>query len=126
MQKDNNTTVDDLKKKMSIFIKERDWQKFHSPKNLAMSIAIEAAELMEHFQWISSEDAIKIKDNNENINDIKDELSDILSYCLSLANYLDIDITDSFIKKMEKNKKKYPEELAYGKNTKYNKLEKNN
>jgi NTP pyrophosphatase (non-canonical NTP hydrolase) len=121
MIKDDCTTIEDLKKNMRQFIKERNWEKFHSPKNLAMSISIEAAELMEHFQWMSSEEAIKVKEDSDSMENIKDELSDILAYCISMANYLDIDIAESFVKKMNKNKKKYPENVVFGKSDKYTK-----
>ena len=123
MKNDSNPNIDMLKSEMKDFIRERDWEKFHSPKNLAMSIAIESAELMEHFQWMSSDEALKIIENPETLCEVRDELSDILAYCLSLANYLEIDVTSSFLSKLEKNRRKYPSDRVYGKSTKYNRID---
>ena len=94
------------------FQTERDWKQFHTPENLAKSISIEAAELLEHFQW-----------NNEyDKEEVVDELADVLNYCFLMADALDVDIKEIILNKMEKTAKKYPVEKAKGISTKYNKL----
>ncbi|MCA9255227.1 MAG: nucleotide pyrophosphohydrolase [Phycisphaerales bacterium] len=106
---DTTTTIADLKQLVQAFVDERDWRQFHSPKNLSMSIAIEAAELMEHFQWIASperEDQIATHDRDA----IAEELSDVICYAISFANVMNIDIADSLRDKMKKNAIKYPAE----------------
>jgi dCTP diphosphatase len=112
---DREVTIEELKKAVAGFVRERNWGKFHTPKNLSMSIAIEAAELMEHFQWT---DGSK-KKNREEIREITEEIADIAAYLVSLCNELDIDLSDAFLKKMEKNDKKYPKHLVRGKAHKY-------
>ncbi len=101
---DRKTTVEELKNLAEKFRSDRNWGKHHSPKNLAVSIAIEAAELMEKFQWDD------YADKNASA-EIKDELADIIVYCLYLAKGNDIDIASSVQKKLEKAAKKYPVEL---------------
>lgn len=95
------------------FTEERDWDQFHSPENLAKSIVIESAELLECFQW-----------DNENfdINAVKEELADVMVYCQNLADKLGLDPDEIINAKMEKNEKKYPVDKAKGKSTKYDKL----
>ena len=102
-----------LSDKIDAFNKERDWDQFHSPANLAKSISIEANELLECFQW---------SDENYNIDDVKAELADVLSYCIQMATKLDLDIKDIVLQKLEETAKKYPVEKAKGVSTKYNKL----
>ena len=104
---DKSTNIQLIKEQVAEFVKDREWNKFHNPKNLAMSIAIEASELMEIFQWSSFVDAWDICDSEE-ISHVKDELSDVMIYCLSLANQLDIDVSKAIEQKMEKNAKKFP------------------
>ena len=94
------------------FNEERDWEQFHSPENLAKSIAIEAGELLECFQWNSNYD----KD------DVCEELADVFTYCIQMAMKLGVDPEEIILKKLEKTKKKYPVEKAKGVSTKYNKL----
>ena len=89
------------------FVIERDWIKYHTPRNLAESICIESAELLEIFQW-SLNNNKKNDSNNFPNPDIKDELADIFIYCISLSNTLEIDIAQTILKKIEKNKKRYP------------------
>ncbi len=103
---DSVTTVLQLKNVMRDFVQERNWQKFHNAKNLSMSLAIEAAELMEHFQWLTTEEVEQQVglDHAE----VGDELADVVCYALSLANALDIDISKSIYGKMQKNRRKYP------------------
>lgn len=94
------------------FNKERDWEKFHSPENLAKSISIEAGELLECFQW----------NDNYDKEEVCEELADVLTYCIQMAMKLDVNPKEIVLKKLEKTKKKYPVEKAKGISTKYNKL----
>jgi len=104
---DKSVTISDLKKKIKSFVTVRSWGKAHSPKNLAMSIAIESAELMEHFQWLSEEES-RGKLKQEHLNEIKDELADVAIYLIDLCDVLEVDLSDAIKKKMIKNTKKYP------------------
>lgn len=91
------------------FQMERDWKKFHTPENLAKSISIEAAELLENFQW----------GKEYNITEVGEELADVLIYCMYMADALDLDIKEIILDKMEKNAKKYPVEKSRGNALKY-------
>ena len=106
-------SLKELSEKIDAFNKERDWDQFHSPANLAKSISIEANELLECFQW---------SDDKYNIDDVKAELADVLSYCIQMATKLDLDIKDIVLQKMEEIAKKYPVDKAKGVSTKYDKL----
>ena len=111
---DNKTTIDELKLIVESFVDERDWKQFHSPKNLAMSLAVEVSELVELFQWLSldqARDVMKAGDIRENA---IDEIADILIYTLAFCNRNNIDIADAIKKKMEKNTRKYPVEKFKG------------
>ncbi len=105
---DATTTIAELRARMAAFVAERDWQQFHAPKNLAMSLAIEAAELMEHFQWIDVAASREIKQQPEKLAAVGEELADVLCYALALANELGIDIAHAVTAKMAKNAVKYP------------------
>ena len=104
---DSTTTLADLKRLVNDFVERREWRQFHAPKNLAMSMAIETAELMEHFQWISAARSRRI-DDARRLEAVSDELADVLCYALAMANELGIDISTAVSRKMEKNEKKYP------------------
>lgn len=115
--------IEEIKKELLSFREERDWSKFHDPKNLAEAISIEASELLELFLWKDKREIIKeINNNSEYKNDIEDELADVLTYCIQMANTLDLNIEKIIFKKLEKVKRKYPVDKAKGNNTKYNKL----
>ena len=101
-----------VQKEIEKFNKERDWDQFHSPENLAKSIAIEAGELLECFQW----------DNNYDKQEVCDELADVFSYCFQMASKLGVNPEEIILNKLEKTRKKYPVEKAKGVSTKYNKL----
>jgi NTP pyrophosphatase (non-canonical NTP hydrolase) len=107
-QTDNKTTLAELKDLMQRFVDARDWHTFHAPKNLAMSLAIEAAELMEHFQWMSVEASRTAANDAAAREAIGDELADVLCYALAMANVLDIDLSAAVRQKMRKNEIKYP------------------
>ena len=111
---DHETPIAELRQLVRKFVDARDWQQFHSPKNLSMALAIEAAELMEHFQWISMAVSRQIKDEPVNKAAVGEELADVLAYTLALANVLNLDLTESLVKKMEKNEIKYPVEEFRG------------
>lgn len=103
----------DIKEKLRAFNKERDWDQFHSPENLAKSIAIESGELLECFQWDGK---------NYSLEDVKGELADVLTYCYMLADKLNLDPITIMEEKLAITKKKYPVEKSKGKSTKYDKL----
>jgi NTP pyrophosphatase (non-canonical NTP hydrolase) len=106
--RDSNTTVAELIKLVDEFIAERQWEPFHDPKNLSTSIAIEAAELMEHFQWLRSDQLDSIKEDGEKMARIREELADIMAYMLSFASTMGIDLSSALADKMKKNAVKYP------------------
>jgi len=105
---DDSTTVHALKQTVFEFVDERDWKQFHSPKNLSMALAIEASELMEHFQWITTDASRQLDDQAKA--DVGEELADVLCYALAIANELEIDVASTMHKKMIKNREKYPVE----------------
>lgn len=105
---DKQTTVAALRAVVAEFVAERDWRQFHTPKNLSMSLAIEAAELMEHFQWLTPRESRELAQEPEKLAEVGDELSDILCYALALANELGIDVAAAFERKMAANRRKYP------------------
>ena len=111
---DDTATLTDLKKLVAQFVDERDWNRFHSPKNVAMSICIEAAELLEHFQWLEPDQCERNSLSPEKLHEIGEECADVLAYLLSLTNRLDLDIADIFERKMKRNAEKYPIERFYG------------
>src|SRR3954467_12745344 len=100
---DSSTTVAELCEMVRKFVNERDWRQFHSPKNLSMSLAIEAAELMEHFQWIDAAESRRIGDYAAKLSEVRDEIADCLCYLLALANELNVDLASAMREKMIKN-----------------------
>ena len=116
-----NLIVNNLIEKLILFRKERDWEQFHNPKNLAVSISLEAAELLENFQWRDMEESLKFA--RENKEKISEEVADLLIYIFYLCNDLGIDFIDAINKKIEENNKKYPVNKSRGKSNKYNELE---
>lgn len=105
---DQETTLADLKDAVRRFIAARRWEQYHTPKNISMSIAIEAAEIMEHFQWLTLEEAsARLQDPPARL-EVADELADVLIYCLSFANVTGIDISASVIAKLERNESRFP------------------
>ena len=102
------------------FRDERDWMQFHDPKNMAVSIILEASELLEHFQWKNPEEVKQSLEKNKG--DIQDEIADIALYLFELSDNLGFDLIDAMENKLKKNEKKYPIEKARGKHTKYNQL----
>jgi NTP pyrophosphatase (non-canonical NTP hydrolase) len=114
---DTQVTLQQLKEKMATFVRERDWNQFHVPKNLSMALAVEASELMELFLWAETNGSWDVlRANREKV---EQELADVLSYTLAFANACDIDLTDAFVRKLAHNAQKYPVEKAKGKSDKY-------
>lgn len=109
-----DTTVEQLQQLVAEFVAERQWERFHDPKNLSMSIAIEAAELMEHFQWVRSEDIEQTLADAKLRGEISDELADIVCFALALSNRLKIDLAQAVEAKMKKNRAKYPSDVFRG------------
>ncbi|MCA9118552.1 MAG: nucleotide pyrophosphohydrolase [Planctomycetaceae bacterium] len=99
------------------FVDDRDWQQFHAPKNLSMALSIEAAELMEHFQWLTVESSRALRHNSDRLQAVAEELADVVCYALALANELDIDLTEAMKTKMRKNQEKYPAETYRGRHS---------
>lgn len=112
--------IDELTKRIIAFRNARDWEQFHNPKDVALSLILEATEVMEHFQWKNAEEMKKyIKTNKA---EIGEELADVLYWVLLMSHDLNIDILEALDKKILKNEEKYPVEKARGKHTKYTKL----
>ncbi|EMI53976.1 nucleotide pyrophosphohydrolase [Rhodopirellula sallentina] len=105
---DRETTVSELKAVVESFVDERNWHRFHTPKNLVMSLAIETAELMEHFQWLTPEQSLRAMEDPETGHAIGEEVADCLAYLLAIANKLDIDLATTLKAKMIRNAEKYP------------------
>jgi len=103
-----------LKEKVGRFVRERDWEKYHNPKDLAVAISVEAGELLELFQWMKESDVAKIRENSRLIESIEGELADILNFCISMANALDIDLGKIVASKLREAERKYPKEKYKG------------
>jgi len=113
--------MNDLIIALRAFAKERDWEQFHSPKNLAMALSVEVAEIVEIFQWLTQEESRNL--NFEKRERIKEEIGDVLIFLANLADKLDIDPIGAAKEKLEINRKKYPAELVKGKANKYTEYE---
>ena len=111
---DDTTTVAELRKLVADFVAERDWSQFHSPKNVSMALAIEAAELMEHFQWLTTDASRELASEPEKLAEVGEELADVIGYSFALANELGLDISSVMRAKMVKNAEKYPAEKYRG------------
>lgn len=112
---DQHTTVAELRSLVARFVRERAWEQYHDPKNLSMAIAIEAAELMEHFQWLTREEAQAASDDVKRLSEVREELADVAAFLLSLCNALNVDLSSALEEKMRKNAAKYPAEACRGK-----------
>jgi len=111
---DHDTTVATLRRMMADFVAEREWESFHDAKNLASSIAIEAAELMEHFQWLRTDQLDSARRDPKLVSAVREELADIVAYVLSFANAMEIDLSSALADKMAKNAVRYPAERFRG------------
>ncbi len=114
-------SIDELMQDLVCFRDERDWEQFHTPKNLAVSLSIEVAELLECFQWKTDEEVAAMLKGAERIK-VQEELADIAAYLLLLCDGMDVDLAEAMADKLEKNKMKYPVEKCRGKADKYTEL----
>jgi NTP pyrophosphatase (non-canonical NTP hydrolase) len=105
---DSTTTVGELRRAVHDFVDARNWHRHHTPKNLAMSIAIESAELMEHFQWLDVEASKALTEDDAARAEIADELADVLIYALSFANSAGIDVSNAIFRKLDRNQTRFP------------------
>ena len=109
--------LQDLKERLCQFSEERDWDQYHSPKNLAMALIVEAAELVEHFQWITQEQSQSLPDDKRT--EVEAELADILIYLVRIADKLDVDLYRAALAKLQHNSEKYPADQVRGLSKKY-------
>ncbi len=116
---DDTTSISAIKASVLAFARDRDWEQFHSPKNLSMAIAAEAAELMEHFLWAPSSEGDRQLADPAKLGQIREELADIIIYALEFANVAEIDIAQAIADKMSVNAQKYPIKKAKGRSEKY-------
>ena len=115
--------IKSVQKRLREFAQEREWEQFHSPKNLAIALAVEAAELLEPFQWLKEEESRQLVENPTDYALVKEEIADVMIYLLRLADQLDIDLESAVEEKIRKNAEKYPVALAKGNAVKYNRRE---
>lgn len=109
--------MDDMTKRIVSFVQARDWSQFHNPKDIAISLNLEASEVLEHFQWKNKQELEAYLKTNKH--EVADELIDVLYWVLLMSHYLDIDLSEAFDKKMAQNERKYPLEKAKGNHKKY-------
>jgi dCTP diphosphatase len=119
---DATTTMGEIREQVLAFARARDWEQFHSPKNLSMALAAEAGELMEHFLWAESKSSAATLSDPRKRTAIEDELADVVIYALEFANIGDIDLAKAIEAKLAKNAAKYPVEKAKGRSEKYTEL----
>ena len=110
--------MDDLIQKLRDFVRERDWEQFHSPKNLAMALSVEVAEIVEMFQWMTEEQSRNL--NPEKLSELKEEIGDVMIYLTNLADKFWINPVEAAKEKIEINNRKYPADKVKGKSQKYN------
>ena len=118
---ENDLIIQKLQNLQSKFAKERNWDKYHTPKNLSMALSVEVSELLEIFQWMTDNEILEKINDKDFKGSISDEIADIFLYLIRIAEKLDINIEKSVLKKLEKNKIKYPVKLSKDNAIKYNK-----
>jgi NTP pyrophosphatase (non-canonical NTP hydrolase) len=111
---DATTTVKTLREAFGKFVAARDWDQFHSPKNLAMALSVEAAELLEHFLWVDNDASRRLVQDPKKREQVADEMADVAGCLLALSNSLGIDLSDAILHKLAKNETKYPVERSRG------------
>lgn len=111
--------LEKIQHELTVFSKDRDWDQFHSVKNLAMALSVETAELVEIFQWMKEEDSNQVKDDPQTLKKVEEEVADVFVYLLRIAGKLEIDLETAVLSKMKKNAEKYPVEKAKGSSRKY-------
>jgi NTP pyrophosphatase (non-canonical NTP hydrolase) len=119
---DSTTTIADLKNRVLAFVRERDWEQFHSPKNLSMALAAEAGELMEHFLWVDSAASRDRCRETARRRKVEEEIADVVIYALEFANVTGIDLAAAIEAKLAANAQKYPVDKARGRAEKYTEL----
>ena len=119
---DEKVTVGELKRKVDSFIMERDWLGYQKPKDLAVSIVLEASELLEKFQWLTDEEVKQALGDPEMFNAVKSELADVVTYALNLSSRLGIDLSAAVLEKIKENEHKYPVKKVKGNYRKYSKI----
>lgn len=112
--------LEEIRRRLAEFASERNWDQFHTPKNLSMAVSAEAAELLEIFQWLTDEQSKQIVNNEKEMALVKQEIADVFIYLTRLADKLGVDIEKAVLDKIDQNEKKYPVELAKNNATKYN------
>ena len=117
----NDNAFESIKLSLREFARERDWEQYHSPKNLAMALNVEAAELLEHFQWLTQQQSASL--DAQTLAEVADEIADIQIYLIRIADQLGIDIAAATVAKIEKNAQKYPAEKVRGQSKKYNRYD---
>lgn len=115
-------TIKALTEKVREFCEARDWDQYHGPKDLAIGVITEASELLEHFRFLSDEEALSLFNNPQQKEEIEDELADVLFFLLRFSQRFDVDLAEALMRKIEKSNKKYPVEKSKGSNRKYTKL----
>jgi dCTP diphosphatase len=113
----NINNLDEMARRLREFAIERDWEQFHSPKNLAMALSVEASELLEHFQWLTEEQSYSLK--AEDLEAVAEEIADVQIYLVRLADRLGVDILEAASQKILKNEEKYPADKVRGSSKKY-------
>lgn len=116
-------SLEDLKQQLRTFAGDRDWDQFHSPKNIAMALSVEVSELLEHFQWLTEEESKNL--DASALAEVADEIADVQNYLVRLADKLGIDILDAAAIKFVKNEAKYPADLVRGSTKKYTEYKQN-
>ena len=119
---DSSTTLESLKRRVDSFRDERDWLKFHNPKDLSMALSIEASELEELFLWKDKDELAQLPNDKQQLEMVKEEMADMCIYLLSLSSVLKVDLSDSITEKLAKNEAKYPINKSKGSSKKYNEL----
>lgn len=119
---DQTVTIEELKRLIVKFRDDREWKKYHTPKDLAISISVEANELLEIFQWKTNEEVEILLKNKENFEKVIEELADVTTYCLNMADIIGVDLSDAVKKKVKQNSEKYPIEKIKGNYRKYTEL----
>ncbi|WP_328665362.1 nucleotide pyrophosphohydrolase [Streptomyces sp. NBC_00322] len=115
-------TIRDLQQTLAQFARERDWEQFHTPKNLVMALLGEAGELAEIFQWLTPEQSRAVMDEPDRAQAVRQEVADVMAYLLRLADVTGVDLEQALAEKIELNRQRYPAALAYGRADKYTKL----
>jgi dCTP diphosphatase len=114
--------LNDLQRELREFAAQRDWQRFHTPKNLVMALTGEVGELVELFQWLTPRESAAVMTQPDQADRVREEVADVFSYLLQLADALDIDLTSALREKIRQNEQKYPVSLAKGRADKYDRL----